>query len=217
MKLFNNPAFYETLTYCAYYVPCAILVALETLSYLILIIAPGISSVISTFGRRKLKHRKLPKVLQQHDFGAHFLNFYALLRCLSVATFWRRDFGKEKSNTNKRLMERTISQNPAVQMHWVLCAYVTSTSPIRCELFKGDDTEITNSFPNVAHVQLHRHQTQNQGAEILEPTLSITCCVGELLSISFSSWIRDDCSTAKWASLQGCTAPRLPFTRCCQR
>lgn len=64
MKLFNNPAFYETLTYCAYYVPRTILVALETLTYLIHITTPEISSVIiSTFWRRKLRHKNLPKVI----------------------------------------------------------------------------------------------------------------------------------------------------------
>lgn len=117
----------------------------------------------------------------------------------------------------KQEADGSISQNLAVQMPWVLCAYVTSASSIRRELFKGDDTEITNSFQNVAHVQPHRHQMQNQGVEILELTMSITCCVGELLNISFSSWIGDVSSTAKWASLEGCVSPRLPFTWCGQR
>lgn len=106
MKLFNNPAFYETLTYCAYYVPCTILVALETLTYLIHITTPEISSVIiSTFWRRKLRHRNLPKVMWRYGFRAHVFNFCALLNCQSVAIFWRRDLRKGKSSTTKRPME----------------------------------------------------------------------------------------------------------------
>lgn len=106
--------------------PCTILAALETLSYLILIITPGISSVIiSTFWRRKLKHRKLPKVIQQCDFGARVLN-YALLRCQSVATLWRElEEGEVKYNQEA---EGTISMNLKVQIRWGLCACVTSTS-----------------------------------------------------------------------------------------
>lgn len=61
-------------------------------------------------------------------------------------------------------------------LYFVLCAYLTSPSLICCELFKGGDTEMTDSFQNVAQVRLCRHQTQNWGPEALEPALSKTCC-----------------------------------------
>lgn len=91
------------------------------MSYLILIITPGISSVIiSTFWRRKLKHRKLPKVIQQCDFGARVLNFYTLLRCQGVETLWRRELEEGEVKYNQEA-EGTISMNLKVQMGWGLC------------------------------------------------------------------------------------------------
>lgn len=59
------------------------------LTRLILITTLGISSVIfSTFWRGELRHRNLPKVIQWCDFRAHVCNYYALLRCKNVETYW---------------------------------------------------------------------------------------------------------------------------------
>lgn len=126
---------------------------------LILITSPGISlGIISTFWRRKLRHRNLPKVIQQYDFRAHVLNFYAEMSECSNFLEEGLEEGEIKYNQEA---DGTIGQNLDVKKCWVLCAYVTSTSLICCELFKGGDTEITDSFQNVAHVRSHRHQPQN--------------------------------------------------------
>lgn len=126
---------------------------------LILITTPGISfGIISTFWRRKLRHRNLPKVIQQYDFRAHVLNFYADMSECSNFLEEGLEEGEIKYNQEA---DGTIGQNLHVKKCWVLCAYVTSTSLICCGLFIGGDTEITDSFQNGARVPSHRHQPQN--------------------------------------------------------
>lgn len=95
--------------------------------------------------------------MQQYDFRAHVLNFYAEMSECSNVLEEGLEEGEIKYNQEA---DGTIGQNLDVKKCWVLCAYVTSTSLI-CELFKGGDTEITDSFPNVARVSSHRHQPPN--------------------------------------------------------